>query len=36
VWFGLSEIEGNKNTKMYDGSMAEWAADPARPVQPGS
>lgn len=36
VWFGLSEIEGNKNTKMYDGSMAEWAADPARPVQPGN
>lgn len=36
VWFGLSEIEGNKNTRMYDGSMAEWAADPARPVQPGS
>ncbi|PSJ62986.1 sulfurtransferase [Pseudaminobacter soli (ex Li et al. 2025)] len=36
VWFGLSEIEGNKNTKMYDGSMAEWAADPERPVQPGS
>lgn len=36
VWFGLSEIEGNKNTKMYDGSMAEWAADPARPVEPGT
>lgn len=35
VWFGLSEIEGNKNTKMYDGSMAEWAADPARPVEAG-
>ncbi|MGH6761079.1 MAG: sulfurtransferase [Phyllobacterium sp.] len=33
AWFGLSEIEGNKNTKLYDGSMAEWAADPARPVQ---
>lgn len=33
AWFGLSEIEGNKKTKLYDGSMAEWAADPARPVQ---
>lgn len=33
AWFGLSEIEGNKNTKLYDGSMAEWAADPARPIQ---
>ena len=33
AWFGLSEILGNKNTAMYDGSMAEWAADPARPVQ---
>lgn len=33
IWFGLSEIQGNKNTSMYDGSMAEWAADPARPIQ---
>lgn len=33
AWFGLSEIEGKKNVKLYDGSMAEWAADPARPVQ---
>lgn len=33
AWFGLSEILGNKNTAMYDGSMAEWAADPTRPVQ---
>jgi thiosulfate/3-mercaptopyruvate sulfurtransferase len=33
AWFGLSEVLGNKNTSMYDGSMAEWTADPARPVQ---
>lgn len=33
AWFGLSEVLGNKNTTMYDGSMAEWAADPARPVE---
>ncbi|OKH89164.1 sulfurtransferase [Thalassospira sp. TSL5-1] len=32
AWFGLSEVMGNKNTKMYDGSMAEWAADPSRDV----
>jgi thiosulfate/3-mercaptopyruvate sulfurtransferase len=32
AWFGLSEVMGNKNTKMYDGSMTEWAADPSRPV----
>ncbi|SLN73914.1 sulfurtransferase [Oceanibacterium hippocampi] len=36
IWFGLSEVQGNKRTKMYDGSMAEWTADPARPVEPGS
>ena len=33
IWFGLSEIEGNKNVKMYDGSLAEWTADTANPVQ---
>lgn len=36
AWFALSEVQGNKNTKMYDGSMAEWTADPARPVEAGS
>jgi thiosulfate/3-mercaptopyruvate sulfurtransferase len=33
AWFGLSEILGNRNTRMYDGSMAEWASDPARPLE---
>lgn len=33
AWFALSEVIGNRNTAMYDGSMAEWAADPSRPVQ---
>jgi thiosulfate/3-mercaptopyruvate sulfurtransferase len=33
AWFALHEVRGNKNTAMYDGSMAEWAADPARPIQ---
>ncbi|MCC9626051.1 sulfurtransferase [Thalassospira sp. MA62] len=32
AWFGLSEVMGNKNTAMYDGSMTEWAADPEREV----
>ena len=32
AWFALSEVLGNKNTKMYDGSMAEWTVDPNRPV----
>lgn len=33
AWFALHEVGGNANTTMYDGSMAEWAADPARPIQ---
>lgn len=33
VWFALHEVGGNKNATMYDGSMAEWASDPARPLQ---
>lgn len=32
AWFGLSEVEGLKNVRLYDGSMAEWTADPARQV----
>ncbi|WDQ98371.1 sulfurtransferase [Devosia sp. J2-20] len=35
VWFGLSEVQGNKNTRMYDGSLAEWTADESRPVANG-
>ncbi|MBV8592619.1 MAG: sulfurtransferase [Acetobacteraceae bacterium] len=31
-WFVLSEMLGQPNTKLYDGSMSEWAADPTRPV----
>ena len=33
AWFGISEVLGNKNTSMYDGSMSEWTADPSRPVE---
>jgi thiosulfate/3-mercaptopyruvate sulfurtransferase len=33
AWFALHEIEGNKATGMYDGSMAEWTQDPNRPVE---
>lgn len=34
AWFGLSEVLGNDQTAMYDGSMAEWTQDPARPLDP--
>ena len=33
AWFALSEVAGNKNTRMYDGSMAEWTSDASRPVE---
>lgn len=32
-WFVNSEILGNKNTAMYDGSMADWTADDDAPVE---
>ena len=31
-WFVNSELLGNKQTRLYDGSMEEWSADDARPV----
>lgn len=34
AWFGLSEVLGNQQTAMYDGSMSEWTQDPARPLDP--
>ena len=34
AWFGLSEVMGNDQTAMYDGSMAEWTQDPSRPLDP--
>ena len=33
AWFGISEVAGNKDVAMYDGSMAEWTRDASRPVQ---
>lgn len=32
AWFGLSEVAGLKNVRLYDGSMSQWTLDPARPV----
>lgn len=32
-WFQLSELGGLENATMYDGSMAEWTQDDARPMQ---
>lgn len=31
-WFVLSEVLHRPGVKLYDGSMSEWTADPARPV----
>lgn len=33
AWFGISEVYGNQKTTLYDGSMAEWTMDTARPVE---
>jgi thiosulfate/3-mercaptopyruvate sulfurtransferase len=34
-WFVLSELLKRPNVTLYDGSMSEWAGDPARPVETG-
>lgn len=32
-WFASHELLGNKDAKMYDGSMLEWAADDSLPME---
>lgn len=32
TWFVLREVKGNKNVRLYDGSMADWTSDPKLPV----
>lgn len=32
AWFGLSEVQGNENVSMYDGSLADWTQDPSNPM----
>ena len=32
-WFVSREILGNQSVKLYDDSMVDWTADPARPVE---
>jgi thiosulfate/3-mercaptopyruvate sulfurtransferase len=32
-WFVAHELLGNASARLYDGSMIEWAGDPARPVE---
>jgi thiosulfate/3-mercaptopyruvate sulfurtransferase len=32
-WFVMSEILGQKNVKLYDGSMVEWTANPDLPLE---
>jgi thiosulfate/3-mercaptopyruvate sulfurtransferase len=34
-WLVLSEILGRPGVRLYDGSLSEWTADPARPVETG-
>ena len=35
-WFVLSEVLKRPGVRLYDGSMSEWAGDPAHPVETGS
>ena len=32
-WFVSHELVGNKQTKMYDGSILEWSADKSLPME---
>ena len=32
-WFTSRELLGNKQAKLYDGSMVEWSADPKAPME---
>jgi thiosulfate/3-mercaptopyruvate sulfurtransferase len=32
AWFVLHEVVGNKQARLYDGSMADWTSDPGLPV----
>jgi thiosulfate/3-mercaptopyruvate sulfurtransferase len=32
-WFVASELLGNRDARLYDGSLAEWTQDPAAPVE---
>jgi thiosulfate/3-mercaptopyruvate sulfurtransferase len=32
AWFAGYELLGNKEIRLYDGSLAEWSADPAAPM----
>ncbi len=33
TWFAAYELVGNKQASLYDGSMAEWSADPNLPME---
>ncbi|OYV34419.1 MAG: hypothetical protein B7Z81_10095 [Acidocella sp. 20-61-6] len=35
-WFVMHEVLNNQNVALYDGSMADWAQNPAHPVVIGT